>query len=161
MKFKRLAACCAVTMAFSLAACSSVAVDSVAEVRQITHSAYCGLRGPGVAYVASAEDLEPLLGVSGQNFSTKMIREVDFASEHLVFVTLGQKPTAGFSVALDNVRFAGETLTLEMFVRKPEPDMIVAQVITSPCAIVAVPATKWQRLEIVGVTDKPLVRDLR
>jgi hypothetical protein len=148
--------------AVSLSACSSVGVDkgSVDEVRQITQSDHCGLTGPGLAYIDSVEKLESLLGVSGQNLSTRIIREVDLVAEHLVFVTLGEKPTAGFSVALDKARFSGDSLTLEMLVRKPQPDMIVAQVITSPCAVVAVPGIEWRRLEVFGVTEKPLVRNL-
>jgi len=151
-----------VVLAVSLAACTSVAMDrgAVSEVRQITQSDHCGLTGPGVVYVDSADDLEPLLGVPGQHLSIRLIREVDLASEHLVFVTLGQKSTAGYGIALEKARFSGSTLSLDMVTRKPGQGMIVAQVITSPCAVVAVPGVEWQRLEVSGVTSKPLVRDL-
>lgn len=158
---------CAVTilggiLVLSLAACASLDADKgpVSEVRQITQSDYCGLTGPGLAYVESPAELEPLLGVSGQNLSTQLIREVDLAREHLVFVTLGQKPTAGYSVALEQAHFSGDTLALEMQVRQPASGSIVAQVITSPCAVVAVPGVEWRRLEVSGVTAKPLIQDI-
>jgi len=162
MKLQSLATAFGVSITVSLSACSSVGMDkgSVSEVRQITQSDHCGLTGPGLAYVDSADDLESLLDVTGQNLSTKMIREVDLDSEHLVFVTVGQKPTAGFSIALDKARFSGDKLALDMLARKPEPGMIVAQVITSPCAVVAVPGIEWRRIEVFGITDKPLVRNL-
>lgn len=149
-------------LAVSLAACSSVGVGSsrVAEVRQITQSDHCGLTGPGVVFVDSAEDLEPLLGVSGQNLSTRLVREVDLASEHLVFVTLGQRPTAGYSVSLDKAHISGNTLSLDMLTKQPEPGMMVAQVITSPCAVLAVPGVEWGQVRVVGISDKPLVRNL-
>jgi len=152
----------ALPLAVSLAACSAVGVDSgkVAEVRQITQSDHCGLSGPGLVYIDSAEDLEPLLGVSGQNLSTRLVREVDLASEHLVFVTLGQRPTAGYSVALDKAHTSGNTLSLDMLMKQPEPGMMVAQVITTPCAVVAVPGVEWEQIRVAGITDKPLVRNL-
>lgn len=152
----------AAVLATSLAACTAVDMDrgTVPEVRQITQSDHCGLTGPGVVYVDSADDLEPLLGVAGQNLSVRLIREVNLASEHLVFVTLGQKPTAGYGVALEQARFSGSTLVLDMVTRKPGQGTIVAQVVTSPCAVVAVPGVDWQRLEVSGVASRPLVRDL-
>lgn len=145
-----------------LTACATQATDPVvtSEVRQITQSSACGLSGPGLAYVDTREDLERLLGATGQNLSTQMIREVDLSREHLVFVTLGEKPTSGHSVALEQARLAGDSLTLEMRVRSPAPDMIVAQVITSPCAVVAVPASGLGRVEVLGVTSQPLARNI-
>lgn len=131
---------------------------AVPEVRQITQSAHCGLTGPGVAYIHSQESLESLLGVAGQNMSTGVIRQVDLQSEQLVIVTLGQKPTAGYSVGLADVAQDGSTLKLNMRVSQPAPDMMVAQVITSPCVVLAVTSGDWQRVEVTGVTEKPLVK---
>lgn len=162
MRFSDSIKVLALPLAVSLTACSSVGSDSgkVAEVRQITQSDHCGLSGPGLVYVDSAGDLESILGVSGQNLSTRLVREVDLANEHLVFVTLGQRPTAGYSVALDKAHVSGNTLSLDMLIKRPEPGMMVAQVITTPCAVVAVPGLEWEQISATGITDKPLVRKL-
>lgn len=130
----------------------------VPEVRQITQSAHCGLTGPGVAYVRSPASLEDLLGIAGQNMSTGAIRQVNLDNEQLVIVTLGQKPTAGYSVGLERAAQEGTTLKLEMRVNQPAPGMMVAQVITSPCVVLAVASGGWQRVEVTGVTEKPLVK---
>ena len=129
-------------------------------VRQITQSAYCGLTGPGVAFVRSEADREALLDVSGQNMATDVVRKVDLAREALVMVTLGQKPTAGYSVGLQSVLAQGESLVLDMRVNEPAPDMMVAQVITSPCAVLAVEPRGWQQIRVQGLTEQPLVRTL-
>ncbi|RBP72561.1 protease complex subunit PrcB family protein [Marinobacter nauticus] len=129
-------------------------------VRQITQSAYCGLTGPGVAFVRSEADREALLDVSGQNMATDVVRKVDLAREALVMVTLGQKPTAGYSVGLQSALAQGESLVLDMRVNEPAPDMMVAQVITSPCAVLAIEPRGWQQIRVQGLTEQPLVRTL-
>ena len=143
-----------------LTACTSPARNASPAplARQITQSPYCGLSGPGVAYVKSSDELDRFLGVSGQNLTTAAIRSVSFDREQLVFVTLGQQPTAGFSVGLRDANATGDTLLLDMAVITPEPDAMVAQVITTPCAVLAVSKDKWQRLEVTGLSDRPLIK---
>ena len=146
-----------------LAACSATGGPSAGEgvmVRQITQSAYCGLTGPGGAFVRSEADREALLDVSGQNMATDVVRKVDLSREALVMVTLGQKPTAGYSVGLQSALAQGESLVLDMHVNEPAPDMMVAQVVTSPCAVLAVEPRGWQQIRVQGLTEQPLVRTL-
>jgi len=146
-----------------LAACSATGGPSPGEgvmVRQITQSAYCGLTGPGVAFVRSESEREALLDVSGQNMATDVVRKVDLGREALVMVTLGQKPTAGYSVGLQSALAQGKSLVLDMRVSEPAPDMMVAQVITSPCVVLAVEPRGWQQIRVRGLTEQPLVRTL-
>ena len=143
------------------AASGNTAPQQSAQVRQITQSAHCGLTGPGVAYVNSAEELDVLLGVRGQNMSTGVIRQVDLAQEQLIFVTLGQKPTAGYSLGLADVSQEQGTLKLQMDLKAPAPDMMVAQVITSPCVVLAVAGGNWERVEVTGATEQPLVERVK
>lgn len=146
-----------------LAACSATGGPGEGKgvmVRQITQSAYCGLTGPGVAFVRSEADREALLDVSGQNMATDVVRKVDLSREALVMVTLGQKPTAGYSVGLQSALAQGKSLVLDMRVSEPAPDMMVAQVITSPCVVLAVEPRSWQQIRVRGLTEQPLVRTL-
>lgn len=128
------------------------------QVRQVTQSAHCGLTGPGVAHVRSGSELEALLDIGGQNMATGVIRQVNLEKESLVIVTLGQKPTAGYSVGLESAQADKRTLKLAMKVNSPAPDMMVAQVITSPCVVLAVANEGWQRLEVSGLQEEPIVK---
>lgn len=130
-------------------------------VRQVTQSAHCGLTGPGLAWATTDRQREKLLGVSGQNMATGMIRKVDLNRESLVFVTLGQKSTAGYSVGLDEFSANQKKLILHMKVREPAPGSMVAQVVTSPCVVLAVSPPGWQRVEVTGVAEQPLVRSVK
>ncbi|MEC7815993.1 MAG: protease complex subunit PrcB family protein [Pseudomonadota bacterium] len=134
--------------------------DSEVNVRQVTQSAQCGLTGPGIAYVLNESERESLLDLNGQNMVTRAVRDVNLTRESIVIVTLGQKPTAGYSVGLANASADGETLTLSVQVSSPPADAMTAQVITSPCVVLAVPADNWQQIRVLGLTEQPLVKRL-
>ena len=127
--------------------------------RQVTQSAHCGLSGPGLAYAQTPERLQQLLELPAQNMAVQQLRQVNLEKEHLLFVTLGEKPTGGFSVSLasasaENTKSA---LRLSMAVRSPGPGMMTTQAITSPCVVVAVPATEWPEIRVSGVRDRELI----
>lgn len=149
----------AISAAVLLTACSATGgAGGALQVRQITQSAYCGLTGPGVSQARASAEREALLDVVGQNIATGVIRQVNLDQEALVIVTLGQKPTAGYSVGLESASRENKTLKLVMTVTEPAPGMMVAQVITSPCVVLAVADEGWQRLEISGLTEQPIVK---
>ncbi|MDR9425237.1 MAG: protease complex subunit PrcB family protein [Marinobacter sp.] len=146
----------------ALAGCGSTGPEKseapAPAVRQVTQSAHCGLTGPGMAWVETDEKREKLLDLAGQNMVTSMVRKVDLSRERLVFVTLGQKPKAGYSVGLDEFSVDQNSLTMRMRVREPAPDAMVAQVITSPCVVLAVSPVDWQQVKVIGVSEQPLVK---
>ena len=136
---------------------SSNEQPSAPAVRQVTQSAHCGLTGPGVAWVERAEQREALLDVGGQNMATDMVREVDLSREYVLFVTLGKKPTAGYGVGLDEFSVDRDILKLRMRLRAPSPGHATAQVVTSPCVVLAVSPRGWRRIEVTGITDSPII----
>ena len=157
-------------VAFTLAGCAllvgcassgAVADEPIAPplARQVIQSAHCGLTGPGLAYVQTPERLQQLLELPAQNMAVQQLRQVDLEKEYLLFVTLGEKPTGGYSVSLASasVENTDNILRLAMAVRAPAPGTMVTQAITSPCVVVAVPATVWPEIRVSGVRDRDLV----
>lgn len=130
--------------------------------RQVIQSAHCGLSGPGLAYVKTPERLQQLLDLPAQNIAVQQLRQVDLKKEHLLFVTLGEKPTGGYSVSLvsASAENTGSPLQLAVAVRSPAPETMTTQVITSPCVIVAIPAHHWPEVRVAGIQDKALVLKL-
>jgi hypothetical protein len=128
-------------------------------VRQVIQSAHCGLTGPGLAYVQTPERLQQLLELPGQNMAVQQLRQVDLGKEHLLFVTLGEKPTGGYSVSLTSASLENtdNTLRLSMAVRAPAPGTMVTQAITSPCVVIAVLARDRREIRVSGVRDRDLV----
>ncbi|WP_417538660.1 protease complex subunit PrcB family protein [Marinobacter sp.] len=127
--------------------------------RQVIQSAHCGLSGPGLAYVQTPERLQQLLDLPAQNIAVQQLRQVDLEKEHLLFITLGEKPTGGYSVSLvsANAEGTGSPLRLAVAVRSPAPGTMTTQVITSACVVVAVPAHDWPEIRVSGIRDKDLV----
>ena len=63
---------------------------------------------------------------------------VDFATESVVFLLAGAKPTGGWSVVPRGATLDGDTLVIDAAIQGPPPDAIVTQAFTSPYAVVAV-----------------------
>ncbi len=64
---------------------------------------------------------------------------VDFSKEVVVGVFLGSRPTAGFSMEIVSAREEGATLIVQYRETRPQSGGVVAQILTSPFHIVAVP----------------------
>lgn len=128
----------------------------VPSVRQVTQSPHCGLTGPGLVYVRTADRLQQLLNLPAQNMAVQQLREVDLEQEHLLFVTLGEKTTGGYSVSLESAGQRQGALNLAMTVRSPASGTMVTQALTSPCVVVAFPARSWSGIRVTGVGEEDL-----
>lgn len=67
------------------------------------------------------------------------IPSVDFEREMIVVACLGTKPTSGYAIQIVSVGMQQGALTVRFREGVPGPDAMTAQVLTSPCHIVAVP----------------------
>ena len=76
--------------------------------------------------------------------------EVDFAGNMVVGIFLGSRPTAGYSVEIVSAQPEGGALVVKYKESRPRPDMIAAQMLTSPFHLVAVPkfdgAVRFEKL---------------
>jgi len=65
--------------------------------------------------------------------------DIDPAREALVLVALGTRPTPGYGISLQAAEApAHGTLRLPLQYRRPSPDAILPQMLTTPCAVIAV-----------------------
>ena len=65
--------------------------------------------------------------------------KVDLATTTVVAVFLGERMSGGYAVEITGTRPQGGALVVEWSERRPDRDMVTAQVITSPAHIVAIP----------------------
>lgn len=151
MRFKTLIAIC--ILGFVLTACTrqmSATREGAPLARQISESDQCGVGSGGLTYISQKEDLDRLRSWPSQNLSMKPIEALNFDHEHLLVVGLGQKPTGGFGVTLANSQIVDDTFRLTVFLRRPPADAIVSQVITTPCAVLAISPRHWQQIQVNG-----------
>lgn len=73
------------------------------------------------------------------------------ARRAVALISMGHKPTGGFSLALreDTVRLADGVLTLAVHWRAPPEGAIVTQAFTRPCLVVALPPGDFRQLRVV------------
>ncbi len=64
---------------------------------------------------------------------------IDFSKEMIVGIFMGPQPTAGFGVTIVSATETSGVLTVRYRETQPAPDAIMAQVITFPYHLVAIP----------------------
>ena len=70
---------------------------------------------------------------------TRQPAALDFSREMVVGVFLGSRPTPGYGVTIVSASEEGNVLRVRYRETSPPPDAILAQVITFPYQIVAIP----------------------
>ena len=60
--------------------------------------------------------------------------EVDWSSEMVVGLVLGQRPNAGYEVAIEGIEVVGDRMEFRAKEIAPNPDLVQAQMITCPYA---------------------------
>ena len=88
--------------------------------------------------------------------SARVFRDIDFSKESLLLVEMGMRPTAGYSVTLEDdfLNIEGETATLGIRFREPGPGDITAQMITSPCALIRIPSGGYSAIQVIDRSAK-------
>lgn len=116
----------------------------VAVVRHIKGDDLAGQKGADVLLITSAAQLDALKSktLSGE--------KIDFASQSLVVLALGEKPTAGFWARITGVQSRGADLYVQGVVSSPAKDATVAQVVSYPfdAVVIAKAAAKAVHPEV-------------
>ncbi len=76
--------------------------------------------------------------------SAKPLPSVDFASEMVLVITLGSRPSAGWDVEITGTAARGGDLVVKYVVHAPAPGQVAASVITSPYHFVKMPKVAGQ-----------------
>jgi len=110
--------------------------SSPAPLETVAHDAMSGIQEPRQAVARAAEEWATLWRAhAGDRPSPR----VDFSTTMVLAVFLGSRPSSGYSVEVVSTRAVGNGLVVTWSERRPAPDMMSAQVLTSPAHIVAVP----------------------
>ncbi len=107
----------------------------------------------GVWLLNSAKD------VQGTGSTTLAAVKVDFNTESLLVLTLGQRPTTGYWARINAVQRAGDNVWVQGTANKPAKGDVTTPSMTTPYVAVVVakiPAGGKVRSEIDSVTGKPV-----
>lgn len=146
-----------VTSAVMLGACNSAPIRGVSDwfadardvnVTEFGRSTLCGTEG---------DELQVTMFADISRFETwREQRGVEFAGfeqagdDRVVVIEQGQRPTAGYQVAVSRVaRVRGTELTLHVTLLSPRPGALAAQMITAPCVVVGVPRGNYRKVRVL------------
>lgn len=154
----------AAALGLVLAACRTGGPDPAATApaaHTLWQSAQCAERSANARWIDSTGTLEQVIEAAGRNqlgAEEPEIPAVDFARHRVVLVALGEQPTAGYGVALARASLAmhGRNARLPIEVTRPSADSTQAQVVTTPCMLVAVDRDGYDSLEVVDQAGEVL-----
>jgi hypothetical protein len=75
---------------------------------------------------------------------------VDFSRDVALFISAGEKSTAGYSIELTGMRMRGETLEVRVLLIEPAEGSFQAQVVTHPYLIAATSRGSYTRIDLVN-----------
>lgn len=110
--------------------------SSPAPIQTVARDMMSGIEEPREAVARTAEEWAALWR---QHAGQKPAPRVDFATHTVIAVFLGTRPSSGYAVEIVGTRAEGAGLVVQWSERRPEPDTMTAQVLTSPAHIVTVP----------------------
>ena len=115
-------------------------------VTVIAEAQHCGDDdGPAVTRIDNTDDLirrYDRLGIPAP------VPEIDFDDRQVLLLGMGQQPTPGYGMADPDVRLHDDTLLITIDWQQPLPGLLQAQVITSPCLLISLPAVPFERIEV-------------
>lgn len=76
---------------------------------------------------------------------------VDFSRQGVLLISMGQRPTAGYGLDLAPAaaRLRDGVLEIGVDWQEPGPGGMAAQVVTTPCLLLQLPAVSFQRIQVV------------
>jgi len=79
------------------------------------------------------------------------VESVDFSNYGILFVHMGRQPTGGYFLEYvpGHAYISGETATVVLKWMTPDPAAMVTQMVTTPCMMLKMPKTGFNRIEIV------------
>jgi hypothetical protein len=110
---------------------------------------------PSAMWIAARDELDQVFGA--QNAlqlpaqDRKEALDVDFSTFRMLMVNMGQKPTAGYSLALDpqGGSISRQTAHITLIWTEPAPGMVTAQVVTHPFILLTISKGGFDSVKIV------------
>lgn len=140
-----------------LAACetrSGPGTESVA-VEALYHHNQCQAETAKTILIDNAADLsawwQPLarLSLPARELPSQL-QQIDWSTTNIVVVHAGSRPSAGYAIELlgEAAQIKKQTLNIDVRLTEPPADAMVAQVITSPCVVIAAHKNSYTAVKV-------------
>jgi protease stability complex PrcB-like protein len=110
--------------------------------RLLTAGIQSAVRTPVATTISTRMVFEDVwFAIHANQITPPPVPAIDFASETVVLLILGERPSAGYSVHASSARMGETAALITVSVRSPEPGRMNAAVLTSPFEISAIAVT--------------------
>jgi len=151
---------CQFLAAMLLAGCSS-AMTGEAPPQELTaqtiyRSTLCGGQqaAPALRWIKAEDayrEMYPVIVPGQPDGRPASAPVVDFSEDSVLLISMGQRRTAGYKLALssDPLRLRDGELTVPVEWTEPDDGLFVAQVITHPCMIITLPQRDIRSITVI------------
>jgi hypothetical protein len=124
------------------------AATAPSNIETVARGEMSGIEEPRQAVARTAEEWAALWR---EHAGAKPVPKIDFTKRMVVAVFLGTRPSAGYAAEITGTRAEGTGLVVLWAERRPDRDVVTAQILTSPGHLVTVPAVRGSiRFEKAG-----------
>lgn len=123
-----------------------------------------GLERPIVIWIAGAAEWRSQYGrIVSPQMSLPSPPMVDFSREGVLLVAMGTRPSAGYGLSLAgaSATVRDGVLSVRVDWREPPPGYRQAQVVTSPCLVLKVPAVPFARITVLDLEGRTRLEGVR
>ena len=139
--------------------------DAVLPVESLYGDSQCGgLERPIVIWIAGAAEWRSQYGrIVSPQMSLPSPPMVDFSREGVLLVAMGTRPSAGYGLSLAgaSATVRDGVLSVRVDWREPPPGYRQAQVVTSPCLVLKVPAVPFARITVLDLEGRTRLEGVR
>jgi hypothetical protein len=75
---------------------------------------------------------------------------VDFSRDVIVGIWMGKKPTTGYGLSIEeeSAEIKDHSAIVQVNLNEPDPDTMLAQMMTSPCLLIKLPKGDYRSVEV-------------
>ena len=101
--------------------------------------------------VTGKDDLRDQLDLAEASPLSAALNQVDFANYGVLLVSMGRQPTAGYGLGFESgsAQLKDGTLEVTLSWAQPMPGYFVAQMLTSPCVLLKLPALRFRKIRVL------------
>jgi hypothetical protein len=91
------------------------------------------------------------------------LNQVDFTQYGVLLISMGRQPTAGYGLGYEggSAQLHDDILEVRVSWQEPEPGYLTAQVLTSPCLLLKLPAVTFQKIRVLDQKGQVRVTTVR
>ena len=132
------------SLSMALVACAASAIEYAVIDKQVN----AGKRFPSLHFEVITEEApfkKLFTDLHSHQLPSPLPPEIDFESSFVIFISMGERPTTGYRVEIDQMKRSDDLLKVKLRLQEPSPGEMNAMMITQPFVMAKVKREKGIR----------------